>query len=46
MGDKDDNQTQETKPIESNETKTTIIPNIDTSTYQERGLNTDEIVKK
>ena len=46
MWDKDDTQTQENSPKEPNESSTIIIPDIDTSTYQERGLNTDEIEKK
>lgn len=46
MGEKDNNQTQETNPIESNETNTTLIPNIDTNTYQEKGLPIDELEKR
>lgn len=46
MGENEDHQAHEANSNESNEPIPTIIPDIDISTYQERGLNTDGIEKK
>ena len=43
MSLEDDEQTDDAQENESNET---YIPDIDTSTYVERGLNQDDIIEK
>jgi hypothetical protein len=43
MSEEENNQPQEYQESEPNES---TIPDIDTSTYQERDLNTDDLIEK